>query len=60
MTRHILDRPREDTGARLAQFLSLERADQPHSASRLLHQRKREANAPRLSIYTRIERNTEG
>lgn len=59
MTRHILDRPRRHSGQRLEQFLALERADQPHPASRILHQRKRDDAAPRLAIYTRIERRKE-
>ena len=59
MSRHILDRPRAETGARLSQFLTLERAAQPHNASRLLQQRTRDEKAPRLAIYTRIERHQE-
>jgi len=60
MTRHILDHPRGETGARLAQFLTRERASQPHIASRLLQQRKRDDDkAPRLAIYTAIERRQE-
>lgn len=59
MTRHILDRPRGDTGSRLEQFLTLERSAHPHSASRQLQQRKREGDAPRLTIYTRIDRRKE-
>jgi hypothetical protein len=61
MTRHILDHPRGDTGARLAQFLTRERDSKPHTASRLLQQRKRgDDKAPRLAIYTDIERRQEG
>jgi hypothetical protein len=62
MSKHILDRPRGDTGARLSHFLTRERALQPHATSRLLQQRKREdheGKAPRLAIYTRIERGLE-
>lgn len=60
MTRHILDHPRGETGARLRHFLTRERASKPHEASRLLHQRKRENDkAPRLAIYTSIERRQE-
>lgn len=59
MSRHILDRPRSGAGNRLEQFLALERASQPHPASRQLHQRKRNDKAPRLAIYTRIERRKE-
>jgi len=60
MTRHILDRPRSGSGSRLEQFLSVERASQPHPASRILQQRKRDEKTPRLAIYTRIERRKEG
>lgn len=60
MTRHVLDRPREDDNARLSHFLTRERALQPHTASRVLHQRKRTNDkAPRLAIYTGIERRQE-
>lgn len=59
MTRHILDRPRSNSGNRLEQFLALERANQPHPSSLILHQRKRDDTAPRLAIYTRIERRKE-
>lgn len=60
MTRHILDHPRGDTGTRLSHFLKRERASQPHIASRLLQQRKRgDDKAPRLAIYTEIERRQE-
>jgi len=60
MSRHILDRQRGETGARLSHFLTLERAAKPHDASRLLQQRKRDEKAPRLAIYTQIERRREG
>ncbi len=62
MSRHILDHPRGDTGARLSHFLTRERAMRPNVASRLLHQRKRdnqERKEPRLAIYTGIERRSD-
>ncbi|KPQ06072.1 MAG: hypothetical protein HLUCCA12_12745 [Rhodobacteraceae bacterium HLUCCA12] len=63
MSKHILDRPRGHSGSRLAQFLMLERTAHPHGVTRMLHQRKREAvecnSAPRLAIYTGIERRKE-
>lgn len=63
MSRHILDRPRGEIGAPLSHFLTRERASQPHAASRLLQQRKRnvaDGKTPRLAIYTGIERRHEG
>ena len=63
MSKHVLDRPRGESGARLSHFLIRERDMLPRGVSRLLHQRKRgtpEARASRLAIYTQIERRHQG
>lgn len=63
MSKHVLDRPRGESGARLSHFLIRERDMLPRGVSRLLHQRKRgtpETRAARLAIYTQIERRHQG
>ncbi len=59
MTRHILDRKHSESESRLKRYTELERDGKPHPASRALHQRKRDEDAPRLAIYTKIDRTKE-
>lgn len=62
MSKHVLDRARQPSRGRLAQFLAIARAESAHPASRLLHRRPRggAAGAQKLAIYARIERRSEG
>lgn len=64
MTRHIADKQKAATGARLRRFLQVERTHRDegdHPAARALTRRPRKGSAPsgslaRLKQYLRIER----
>jgi len=59
MTKHILDRPRSSAAQRLKKFVEIERSGKPSSSSQALQTRARSPKAPKLAIYTRIERGAE-
>jgi hypothetical protein len=56
MSKHVLDRPRSASASRLKKFVEIERSGKPSTSSRALQTRARSAKAPKLAIYTRIER----
>jgi len=59
MSKHVLDRQRRETNLRLKNFLAIERGDRPSTSARALQIRARSPKAPKLAIYTRIERGIE-
>jgi len=56
MSKHVLDRQRSATSERLKKFLEIERGDKPSTSARALQTRARSPKAPKLAIYTAIER----
>jgi hypothetical protein len=56
MSKHVLDRPRSASASRLKKFVEIERGDRPSTSSRALQTRSRPLKAPKLAIYTQIER----
>ncbi len=56
MSKHVLDRPRSASASRLKKFVEIERSDKPSTSSRALQTRARSPKAPKLAIYTQIER----
>ncbi|WP_209427226.1 hypothetical protein [Pararhodobacter sp. SW119] len=56
MSKHVLDRPRSASTSRLKKFVEIERGDKPSTSSQALQTRVRSPKAPKLAIYTQIER----
>ena len=56
MSKHVLDRPRSASASRLAKFVEIERSGKPSTSTQALQTRARSPKAPKLAIYTRIER----
>lgn len=56
MSKHVLDRSRDASTSRLRKFVEIERGSRPSTSSRALQTRARRPKAPKLAIYTQIER----
>lgn len=56
MSKHVIDQPRDRGGARLAQFVKIQRASVCEPFRKILQRRPRQVAVARVPAYLRIAR----